>query len=108
MDAAQQPAAGHFILDVIDALPGRLRTQTVRHPKKEAGQELDGKAKDKGAAPDIAPTHASRDVFVEGILDDTPVAGAAVEPIEQCFHDASRVCRSAGVSPCGKGGAGAA
>ena len=32
MDAAQQPTAVHFVLNVVDALPRRLRTRAVGHP----------------------------------------------------------------------------
>ena len=86
MDAAQQPAGGHFVLNKIDAFPRGLRTRAVRHPKEEAREELHGQAKDESAAPDVAPARAARDVFVQGILDDPPVTRSTVEPLEQGFH----------------------
>src|SRR5438067_2058293 len=42
MQSAQEPAASHLILDVINALPGSLRAGAIGHPEENAGDELDG------------------------------------------------------------------
>ena len=88
VNAAQQPAASHLVLDVINAFPCRLRTRAVGHPEKKPGDELDGEAKDQRAAPDVTPARAARDVFVKRILDDAPITSAAIEPVEQPVHHA--------------------
>ena len=45
VDRAQQPAADHLILQIIDAFPGTLRPGTVIHPEDQPGDGLHDKAK---------------------------------------------------------------
>lgn len=70
VEAAEEPAAPHLVLDIVNALPRRLRTGAVGDPKGEAGDDLDAKAKREGAAPDVTPTRAAGDVFVECLVDE--------------------------------------
>src|SRR5256885_10534551 len=87
----EHPTAAHFILDVIDAFPGRLRTGTVGHPEEDAGDELDYEGKGQRAAPDITPARAARDIFIERVVDNTPAAGPLFRPVEKSFDHATGI-----------------
>ena len=84
--AAQQPAARHLVLDVVDALPGGLRAGAVRGPQHHAGDDLHEEAEHQRAAPDVAPARAAGNVFVERVVHERAVAGAMVQPIEEAAH----------------------
>ena len=55
VNAAQQPAAGHLVLDVVDRLPRVAGAGAVAHPQKHAGDELYEDGERERAAPDVAP-----------------------------------------------------
>ena len=86
VNPAQQPAAGHFVLDIIDAFPGRLRTGAVSHPEKNPGNKLDGERESERAAPNIAPARAAWHIFIEGFVKEFFVAGPVVQPGKQRVH----------------------
>src|SRR5579872_3573913 len=82
VQSAQEPAAGHFGLDVIDAFPGRLRAWTVSHPEKQPRDKLDGNAEGHNAAPHITPARATRYVFAERRARPGSKTGALIKPGE--------------------------
>ena len=86
VQAAQEPAAFHHVLDVINALPCCLRTWGISHPEKSASDELHHEREGEGAAPNVTPASAAGNVFVERVVADFPAASALVEPIEQALH----------------------
>ena len=88
MDAAEQPAAGHLVLDVVDALPRRLGAGRIARPEHETGDDLRHKREDERAAPDIPPACAARHPLVEGLLHDRAIAGAVVEKVGQLAEHA--------------------
>ena len=65
MDAAEQPAARHLVLNEVDAFPGGLSAGAVDGPEDEAGDDLHEEAEAERAAPDIAPARAAGNVLVE-------------------------------------------
>ena len=81
MDAAQEPAAPHLALDVVHALPGRLRTGRVGHPEKNPGDDLHHEGEAERAAPHVTPARAARHVFVKRLVEQFLAARAAVHPI---------------------------
>src|SRR6185503_13628223 len=86
MQTAQQPAAQHFILDVINAFPGGVGTRAVGHPEENSGYELNGQRENQRAAPDIAPARTPRDIFVQRSIKNLPIARALVKPVGNAFH----------------------
>jgi len=86
MDPAQQPTAVHFVLDVINAFPGRLGTGAVSHPKKKPGDKLHGQAKHQGAAPDITPPRSAWHPFIECRMHELFITRATVQPTEEYLH----------------------
>ena len=86
MQPAQQPAARHFVLDEINALPRRLRTGAVSHPEKNSRDELRDETKRQRAAPDVTPARAARNVFVQRLVRQLAEADAVIQPVEQAFH----------------------
>src|SRR5882724_7313594 len=83
MDAAEEPAAGHFVLDVIDAFVGGGAAGAVGHPEEEAGDGLRDEGEDEHAAGDVAEAGAAGNALEEGVVDEPAVAGAVVEPVEE-------------------------
>src|SRR4051794_2649893 len=83
MQSPQQPSATHFILDVVNAFPGRLRTGAVRHPQKNAGNELDRESESQCAPPDIAPARPAGNVLIQSFVNHLPAARAVVKPVKE-------------------------
>jgi len=86
MHGPQQPAALHFILNVINAFPRRLARRAVSHPQEQPGNHLRGEREDQRAAEDISPARAARDVLVQRFVKRVAIAGAMIEPVEQALH----------------------
>ncbi len=83
---AQQPAAGHFVLNVEHAFPSGLRTGTVVHPEKQAGDHLRDEHERERAAPHVAPAGAAGNALVECFVHQLAATGAMVQPIEKGLH----------------------
>ena len=80
MQAADQPAEIHLVLDEINARPGSTVPGTVRRHEQHAGDELDSKHEGERATPDIAPLGPAGNMLDEQDGDQRTAAGAAVEP----------------------------
>jgi hypothetical protein len=96
VDAAEQPAAGHLVLDVVDALPGGLGARRIARPEEEPRDHLREKREDQRAAPDIPPAGPAGHPLVEGLVNEGPVAGAVVEEVGQTAERALRARATAG------------
>src|SRR5207248_8525607 len=79
---AQEPSAGHFILNVVNALISGLGAGAVVGPEEKPGDELDDEGEEDDAAPGVAPARAAGDVLVEQRLGEGGDAGAVFEPVE--------------------------
>ena len=88
VDSPQQPAAGHLMLDVVDALPGGLGAGRIAGPQNQSRDHLRHEGKHQRAPPHIAPAGPARHAFVEGFMHKGPVAGAIVEKIGQLAQHA--------------------
>ena len=80
VQAAQEPAAQHLVLDVVHALPRGLRTGAVGHPQRDTRDELHYEEKGERAAPDVAPACATGHVFKERLVQQPLVTGSRVDP----------------------------
>src|SRR5689334_3035274 len=83
---AEEPAAGHLVLNEINAFPGGLRTGAVCHPEKNAGDELNAEGKGQGAAPNVTPARSTRHIFIKRFMRDFAVPGSVVQPVENFSH----------------------
>src|ERR1043166_3145216 len=86
MEPAQKPAATHFVLDVINAFPRRLRARAVGHPQKNSRDELDEEREGERAAPDITPARSTRNIFEQRLSGQVNDPRAFVEPGNERFH----------------------
>ena len=87
VDAAEQPASGHLMLDVVDALPGRLGAGGIARPEYEPRDHLREKGEHERTAPDIPPAGAAGHPLVERLVDEGPVAGAVIEEVGQLAEE---------------------
>src|SRR4051812_28520492 len=83
VNASQQPAAGHFVLDVIDAFERGSAAGAVGHPQENASDCLRREREDENAAGDIPEARAAENALEERIVHEAAVAGSMIEPIEE-------------------------
>ena len=81
MQAADEPAEIHLVLDEVNAVPGLRVAGAVRRHQQHAGDELDREDEDEDAAPDVAPLRAAGNVFQQQRVDEPAQAGAVVHPV---------------------------
>src|SRR6266550_5309349 len=81
VQAADQPAEIHLVLDEVDARPGGAVAGAVRGHEQHAGDELHQKHERQATAPDVAPLGPARDVLDEQHADQLAEAGSMVEPV---------------------------
>ena len=86
VDAAQQPAAPHLVLNPVDTLPGRLGAGAVGHPQDQPGDDLHCEEEGEGAPPHVPPAGAAGDVLEERLVQQSLVAGPVVQPGAQSTH----------------------
>ena len=83
VNAAEEPAAGHFVLDVPDALPGGLGAGGVARPQEEPRDQLRHEGEHERAAPHVPPAGSARHPLEERLADESPPTGAAVEEVAE-------------------------
>ena len=83
MQAADQPAEVHVVLNEKHAGPSRARAGTVRGNKQQAGDELNEKDASQATAPDVPPARAAGDALDEERLGNLAVTGSMIEPVGQ-------------------------
>src|SRR5262249_3419483 len=94
MNTADQPAKIHLILDVVDAGPGAGVAGAVRRHEQDASDELQHEDKSEGAAPDIAPLGAARNVFEQQRIDQLPMTDTVIQPVEKSLTHAQSLVSS--------------
>jgi hypothetical protein len=88
MQAPQQPAAGKFVLDVVNAFPCRLRAGAVIHPQEETGDELHRDAEHHRRPPEVSPARAPGYVSVKKISRQLPEPRPFFQPGQLRLHAA--------------------
>ena len=86
VQSPQEPAARHFVLDVVHALPRRIGAGTIGHPQHHTGQDLDEETKTQGAAPHIAPPGSSGNTLEEHFMQQPGHPGALIDPLDEFLH----------------------
>src|SRR5205814_1255451 len=76
VQAADQPAEVHLVLDGVNAIPGLRAGRTVGGHQHDAGDELNAENEHETAAPDVAPASAAGDAFEQHGADQFPHGGA--------------------------------
>src|SRR5712692_8901730 len=89
MQAANQPAEIHLILNEIDAGPCRAVTGAVGGHEQDAGDELHAEDEREAAALDLKPLGATENVFDQQRRHETAITSAMIEPAgkpaDRCF-----------------------
>ena len=78
MEAADEPAEIHFILDKKNATPGRAVAGAVSRHEQHAGDHLNHKHERQGAAPDVAPFRSAGNILQKHDISELAVAGALI------------------------------
>src|SRR5689334_12889012 len=80
MEAANQPASGERVADVVDARPGGLRARRVRRHQEDARDDLDRERDRQRAPEDVRPARAADDGLLQSFVKKPMVADSLVEP----------------------------
>ena len=83
VNAADDITQPHFVLNVIDTLPGALGTGAVGRPQEETGDHLQREREYQRAAPDVSPASSTGNWFVQGFIHHLADTGSIVQPVHQ-------------------------
>ena len=83
MQAADQPAEVHLVLDEVDRPPRRDVAGRIGGHQQHAGDDLDGEDEREAASPDIAPFRAAGDLLDEHQVQELLVAGSMIQPVRK-------------------------
>ena len=86
VEAADEPAEGHLVFDVLHAVIGMIRRRSIVHGEEHAGDSLQHKQEERGRAEHIDPTGAARDRFIQQCAFDRLQFEPAIEPVVESGH----------------------
>jgi hypothetical protein len=81
--AADEPAEGHVVRDVLDRLVGRVRVGLVEHREDHPRDGLDEERRERRRPERLHPVDVAGDVAEEEVPDAADEPGAFLEPVER-------------------------
>ena len=88
MQPPQDPPARHLALDVMNALPRRLRAGAVAGPQEKPRDGLQQEHIDHQGAPHVTPARPARQVLEQARLGEAAQSRAFVQPSQNALHHA--------------------
>src|SRR2546423_1043089 len=89
MQAANEPAEIHLILNEVDTAPGLRAARAVSGHQEYAGDQLDAEDKSQATPPDITPARPAGDILEQRCGHKLAYADAMIQPIQD-RHDHGR------------------